>query len=178
MMHGRGKSSPVIVARKPANKADPETVSAAESMERRAGAEGRANQHARTGLRAGYAWSWWGSIRKAAMLDCQNPRREPYAGKLQVRVWAGGARQLASLPRRRREFITLLGGAVAWPLTADAQPSTMPIVGFLHSASFSTAAEQMSGVRKGLAESGYVVGQNLAIEYRLADGRYDRLPAL
>src|SRR6516162_5029669 len=100
MMHGRGKSSPVIVARKPANKADPETVSAAESVERRAGAEGNANQHARTGLRAGYAWSWLASIRQAAMLDCQNPRREPYAGKLQVRVWAGGARQLASLPRR------------------------------------------------------------------------------
>lgn len=54
----------------------------------------------------------------------------------------------------------------------------MPVVGFLHSASFSTAAEQMSGFRKGLAESGYVVGQNLAIEYRLADGRYDRLSAL
>jgi putative ABC transport system substrate-binding protein len=79
---------------------------------------------------------------------------------------------------KRRDFITLLGGAAAWPLTADAQPSTMPIVGFLHSASFSTAAEQMSGVRKGLADSGYVVGQNLAIEYRLADGRYDRLAAL
>ena len=103
MMHGRGKSSPVIVARKPANKADPETASAAESVERRAGAEGNANQHARTGLRAGYAWSWLASIRQAAMLDCQNPRREPYAGKLQVRVWAGGARQLASLPRRRRQ---------------------------------------------------------------------------
>ena len=58
MMHGRGKSSPVIVARKPANKADPETVSAAESVERRAGAEGNANQHARTGLSAGHACSW------------------------------------------------------------------------------------------------------------------------
>src|SRR3974390_1376740 len=100
MMHGRGKSSPVIVARKPANKADPETVSAAESMERRAGAEGKTTQNARTGLRAGYAWSWLASIHQAAMLDCQNPRREPYAGKLQVRVWAGGARQLASLPRQ------------------------------------------------------------------------------
>ena len=100
MMHGRGKSSPVIVARKPANKADPETVSAAESVERRAGAEGNANQPARTGLRAGHAWPWLASMRQAAMLDCQNPRREPYAGKLQVRVWAGGARQLASLPRR------------------------------------------------------------------------------
>src|SRR3974390_1160315 len=100
MMHGRGKSSPVIVARKPANKAEPETVSAAESVERRAGAEGNANQHARTGLRARHAWPWLASMRQAAMLDCQNPRREPYAGKLQVRVWAGGARQLAFLPRR------------------------------------------------------------------------------
>src|SRR3974390_290756 len=103
MMHGRGKSSPVIVARKPANKADPETVSAAESVERRAGAEGNANQHARTGLRAGDAWFWLASIRQAAMLDGQKPRRDPYAGKLQVRVGAGGARHLASLPRRRRQ---------------------------------------------------------------------------
>ena len=91
MMHGRGKSSPVIVARKPANKADPETVSAAESVERRAGAEGNASQHARTGLRAGHAWPWLASMRQAAMLDCQNPRREPYAGKLQVRVWCSEA---------------------------------------------------------------------------------------
>src|SRR3974377_1686390 len=98
MMHGRGKSSPVIVARKPANKADPETVSAAESMERRGGAEGRAKQHARTGLRAGYAWSWLASIRQAAMLDCQNPRREPYAGKPQGRGWAGGGRRPARPP--------------------------------------------------------------------------------
>jgi hypothetical protein len=99
MMHGRGKSSPVIVAGKPANNADPDSVSAAESVERRAGAEGNANQHARTGLRAGHAWSWLASIRQAARLDCQYPRREPYAGKLQVRFCAGGARQLASLPR-------------------------------------------------------------------------------
>src|SRR3974377_1430454 len=100
MRHGRGKSSPVIVARKPANKADPETVSAAESEERRAGAEGNARQHAPTGLRAGHASPWVGSVRKAAMLDCQNPRREPYAGKLHVRVWAGGAGTLPAPPQR------------------------------------------------------------------------------
>jgi len=92
MMHGRGKSSPVIVARKPANKADPDTVSAAELVERRAGAKGNANQPAtyRTQCRArvvGLA-----SIRQAVRFDCQNPRWEPYAGKLRVRFCAGGAR--------------------------------------------------------------------------------------
>src|SRR6516225_1373935 len=118
MMHGRGKSSPVIVSRKPANKADPETLSAAESVERRTGAEGSTDQPAtnRTQGRARVAASGLAlalvSIRQAAMLDCQYPRWEPYAGKLQVRVCAGGARQLASLPRlRRRGFITLFGGA-------------------------------------------------------------------
>jgi len=106
MMHGRGKSSPVIVARKPANKADPETVSAAELVERRTGAEGNADQPAtnRTQGRARVAASGLAlalaSIRQAAMLDCQYPRWEPYAGKLHVRVCAGGARQLTSLPRR------------------------------------------------------------------------------
>src|SRR3974390_86151 len=106
MMHGRGKSSPVIVAGKPANKAQPETVTAAESVERRAGAKGNADQPAtnRTQGRERVAASGLAlalaSIRQAAMLDCQYPRWEPYAGKLQVRVCAGGARQLASLPRR------------------------------------------------------------------------------
>jgi len=110
MMHGRGKSSPVIVAGKPANKAQPETVTAAESVERRAGAKGNADQPAtnRTQGRERVAASGLAlalaSIRQAAMLDCQYPRWEPYAGKLQVRVCAGGARQLASLPRRRQAY--------------------------------------------------------------------------
>src|SRR6516164_1624898 len=100
MMYGRGKSSPVIVAGKPANKAQPDSVTAAESVERRAGAKGNANQPARTGLSAGSRVVLaLASIRQAAMLDCQYPRWEPYAGKLHVRVCAGGARQLASLPR-------------------------------------------------------------------------------
>ena len=104
MMYGHGKSSPVIVAGKPANKAQPDLVTAAESVERRAGAKGNANQPARAGLRAGArVVSALASIRQAAMLDCQYPRWEPYAGKLHVRVCAGGARQLASLPRRRRQ---------------------------------------------------------------------------
>src|SRR6516165_490765 len=77
MMHGRGKSSPVIVAGKPANKAQPESVTAAESVERRAGAKGNANQPARTGLSAGSRVVLaLASIRQAAMLDCQYPRWE------------------------------------------------------------------------------------------------------
>jgi hypothetical protein len=104
MMYGRGKSSPVIVAGKPANKAQPETVTAAESVERRAGAKGNADQPAtnrtRERVASGLALAL-ASIRQATMLDCQYPRWEPHAGKLQVRVCAGGARQLASLPRLR-----------------------------------------------------------------------------
>ena len=97
MMHGRGKSSPVIVAGKPANKAQPETVTAAESAERRTGAKGNADQPAtnRTQGRARVAASGLAlalaSIRQAAMLDCQYPRWEPYAGKLHVRVWCSEA---------------------------------------------------------------------------------------
>ena len=77
MMYGRGKSSPVIVAGKPANKAQPDSVTAAESVERRAGAKGNANQPARTGLSAGSRVVLaLASIRQAAMLDCQYPRWE------------------------------------------------------------------------------------------------------
>src|SRR5215470_11843275 len=100
MMHGRGKSSPVIVAGKLANKAQPISVAAAESVERRAGAKGNAKpartHRAQNRVRVELVLA---SIRQAAMLDCQYPRWEPYAGKLRVRVCAGGARQLASLPR-------------------------------------------------------------------------------
>ena len=77
MMYGRGKSSPVIVAGKPANKAEPNTVAAAESVERRAGAKGNANQHPRTGHSAGSGVVFsLASIRPAARLDCQYPRWE------------------------------------------------------------------------------------------------------
>ena len=79
---------------------------------------------------------------------------------------------------RRREFVSLFGGAAAaWPLAARAQPS-LPVIGILSGFSPAAGADTLAAFRQGLSDTGYVEHQNLGIDYRWADGRYDRLPAM
>jgi putative tryptophan/tyrosine transport system substrate-binding protein len=79
---------------------------------------------------------------------------------------------------RRRTFIAGMGATVASPLVARAQQSPMPVIGFLNGASSAEFAHQVAAFRQGLKEAGFIEGQNVAIEFRWAEGRYDRLPAM
>jgi putative ABC transport system substrate-binding protein len=79
---------------------------------------------------------------------------------------------------RRREFVTLLGGAVAWPLAARAQQPKIPVIGYLGSRSAASDADYVEAFRRGLNENGFTVGQNVQIEFRWAEGQPDRLPGM
>jgi putative ABC transport system substrate-binding protein len=79
---------------------------------------------------------------------------------------------------RRRAFVTLLGASAVWPLVTRAEQRTIPVIGFLHQGSADQNVERLAAFRKGLAEAGFVEGQNIAVEFRWADGQFDRLSAL
>jgi putative tryptophan/tyrosine transport system substrate-binding protein len=79
---------------------------------------------------------------------------------------------------RRRDIITLLGGATAWPLAARAQKPVMPVIGFIHPGYPNAASSFLAAFHQGLKKAGFVAGQNTAIEYRWAGGQFNRIPGL
>ena len=174
MTHGPEKSDPVIVAGKPTNKAE---RSAAELAEPRTGTKGNADRQSthwtQSQARVSQALE---RIRQAVAVT--HPRWEPHAGKPHVRICAGGARQLASLPLKRRQFIAGIGSAAAWPVVARSQQPAIPVIGYLSVGSPEMSEPYVAALLQGLKGTGYVEGQNCAIEYRGAYGHFDRFPAL
>ena len=83
-----------------------------------------------------------------------------------------------SICLRRRDFIAAPGGAASWPLAVRAQQPALPVIGLLAGATAAQYADRMAGFHRGLSETGYVEGRNVAIEYRWADDHFDRLPAM
>src|SRR5262249_9489195 len=101
-------------------------------------------------------------------------------------ILCSGAKSIGRMPRlssgvalRRREFIKVVAGSAAvWPLAAQAQPAAMPLIGFLNPYSADGQGERLRGFRQGLGDAGYVEGNNLSIDYRWAEGQFDRLSGL
>ena len=81
-------------------------------------------------------------------------------------------------PWKRRKFMTLLGGAAAWPLAARAQQPTIPLIGFIRNTTRDDSADLLKAMHQGLRQTGYVEGRNVAVEYRFADNQLDRLPTM
>jgi putative ABC transport system substrate-binding protein len=79
---------------------------------------------------------------------------------------------------RRRAFLSVVAGTAVWPFAARAQQPTLPLIGFLHQGSADQNVERLAAFRKGLAQAGFTEGQNIAVEYRWADGQIEKLPAL
>ena len=106
------------------------------------------------------------------------PIEQPSKFELVVNLKTASALDMTISPVRRREFITLLGGAAAYPLAARAQQAAMPVVAFVSGRSADASKRYSAAFRKGLNETGYVEGKNVVVEYNWLEGHYDRLPAL